>query len=109
MTKERFEENPDGFFKNLVRGTVVEWGSNDENMLTELDLNLMAISTFSSNVDKINTVISTEGLDTELQAMGFEYRGMYQMSLKADDITDDGMQDQNNWRIRYGGANTILV
>lgn len=109
MTKERFEENPDGFFKNLVCGTVVEWGSFDENVLTEADLNRMAISTFSSNVDKINTVLSTEKLDAEMQAMGFEYRGMYQMSLKVDDTTDSGILDQNNWRILYGGANTILV
>ena len=109
MIKERFEENPLGLFKNLVRGTVVEWGSANEKKFTEADINLMALSMFSSNVDKINTVISSEGLDDAIKQIGFEYRGQYQMALKTTEDVDKTILDQNNWRIRYGGANTILV
>ena len=109
MTKVRHEENNEGFFKNLFRGTIVEWGSFDENVLTEVDLNLLAVSTFSAEVDKINTVISTIGVDDEIKKMHFEYRGMFQMSIKADIAVDDDIYDQEKWRIRYGGANTILV
>lgn len=109
MTKERFEENKKGVFKNLVRGTVVEWGSRNESELTETDINLMALSTFSPNVDKINTVISTDGIGKDIERMGYSYRGMYQMTFKPDDGCNEDMKDQNQWRIRYGGCNTILV
>ena len=109
MTKERFEENKKGTFKNLVRGTVVEWGSSDEQKLSEFDINLMALSTFSANVDKVNTVISTPNCEEEMKIMGFEYRGVYQMTFKPSVDCEEAMRDQENWRIRYGGCNTILV
>ena len=109
MTKERFEENKKGTFKNLIRGTVVEWGSVDEKALSEADLNLLAVSTFSPKVDKINTVISGDGLDAVLKSYGFTYRGMFQMVFRPDETCKQDMLDQNQWRIRYGGCNTILV
>lgn len=109
MTKERFEENKKGRFKNLIRGTVVEWGSMNEKVLSELDLNLLAVSTFSPKVDKINTVISGDGQDEIIKNYGFTYRGMFQMVFRPDDTCKPDMLDQNQWRIRYGGCNTILV
>lgn len=109
MTKERFEENKKGILRNLVRGTVVEWGSNDETRLTEFDLNILAFSSFGRHVDKINTVISSENSKQIMTKLGFEYRGMYQMILKKTPDYDSAIQDQENWRIRYGGCNTVLV
>lgn len=109
MTKERYEENKNGLFKNLIRGTVVEWGSRDETELSEIDLNLLAFSTFSSNVDKVNTVISTKGTRKRMEQLGYEYRGMYRMSLKCDDSCPNDIINQDLWRIRYGGCNTIMV
>lgn len=109
MTKERYEENKNGLFKNLIRGTVVEWGSRDETELSEIDLNLLAFSTFSSNVDKVNTVISTKGTRKIMEQLGYEYRGMYRMSLKCDDSCPNDIINQDLWRIRYGGCNTIMV
>ncbi len=109
MTKVRYEENKEGVYKNIIRGTIVEWGSFDERVLTEVDLNRLAVSTFSSKVDKINTVISTIGIDCEIKKMGFEYRGMFQMSFQGDNNVEKDVYEQDKWRIRYGGANTILV
>lgn len=109
MTKERFEENEKGTFKNIIRGTVVEWGSRNEKELNEADINLMALSTFSSEVDKINTVISSEGIEKKLKKMGYIYRGIYKMTFKPSLDCDEDMREQKNWRIRYGGCNTILV
>ncbi len=109
MTKERFEENKKGIFKNLIRGTVVEWGSVNESELSEAELNLLALATFSPDVDKINTVISGEGVGKDIESIGFSYRGMYQMTFKADEDCDSDMTEQNKWRIRYGGCDTILV
>ena len=109
MTKERYEENIKGKYKNLTRGTVVEWGVSDDSGLSEADINLIAISTFSRKVDKINTVLSGKGIERDIKKMGFTYRGEYQMVLKPSEYCEMDIYDINLWRIRYGGANTILV
>lgn len=109
MTKERFEENKNGIFKNLIRGTIVEWGSIDETVLSEVDLNLLALFSFSKKVDKINTVISTNGIEDSIKQIGFSYRGMYLMTIKLCQNYDDDILNLDCWRIRYGGCNTILV
>lgn len=109
MTKERFEENKKGTFKNLVRGTVVEWGSSNECKLSEFDLNIMALFTFGKQVDKVNTVISSSNGELEMKKLGFEFRGIYQMTFKPSADCEEEMRNQENWRIRYGGCNTILV
>ena len=109
MTKERYEENLKGKYKNLTRGTIVEWGVSDDSGLSEADINLMAISTFSRKVDKINTVLSCDGTEKDIKKMGFTYRGSYQMVLKPAEDCETDIYDITLWRIRYGGANTILV
>lgn len=109
MTKERFEENKKGKFKNLIRGTIVEWDIKDKSGLSEADINLMAISTFSRKIDKINTVLSCNRIEKEIKNMGYTYRGNYQMVLKPAEDCETDIYNINLWRIRYGGANTILV
>ena len=107
MTKERFESSQ-GKYKNIIRGTIVEWGSYDEKELSEIDLNLLAIDSFGPQVDNITTVLSDISDNEGMKKIGFIRHGSYQMSIKPGGLNQDGISDQSKWRIRYGGCNTII-
>lgn len=107
MTKERFERSQ-GKYKNIVRGTIVEWGSYNERELSEIDLNLLAIDSFGSQVDNITTILSDVSGNKDIKKIGFIRHGSYQMSIKPGKLNKDGITDQSKWRIRYGGCNTII-
>lgn len=107
MTKERFERSQ-GRYKNIVRGTIVEWGSYNERELSEIDLNLLAIDSFGSQVDNITTILSDVSGNKDIKKIGFIRHGSYQMSIKPGKLNKDGITDQSKWRIRYGGCNTII-
>lgn len=105
MTKERFERSQ-GKYKNVVRGTIVEWGSYSKEELSEIDLNLLAIDSFGTRVDNITTMLSDI---KAMKKMGFIRHGSYQISIKPGEINQDGISERNKWRIRYGGCNTIIL
>lgn len=107
MTKERFESSQ-GKYKNIIRGTIVEWGSYNEDELSEIDLNLLAIDSFGAQVDNITTVLSDISDNQGMKKIGFIRHGSYQMSIKPGGLNQDGISDQSKWRIRYGGCNTII-
>ena len=107
MTKERFEKSQ-GIYRNIVRGTIVEWGSSDENLLSEADLNLMAVFSFDKDVDNITTVLASRSHEKKLKRMGFIRHGNYQMSVKPGRTECEDLCNPNKWRIRYGGCNTII-
>lgn len=107
MTKVRFERNQ-GKYKNIIRGTIVEWGSFNEEELSEVDLNLLAIDSFDSQVDNITTVLSDISGHRSMKKIGFIRHGSYQISIKPGELNQDGISDQSKWRIRYGRCNTII-
>lgn len=107
MTKVRYWDVK-ATYHNVTEGTLVEWGSYNENLLTEADLNLLALDSLKGKVDNIVTVLSDKTYDKLLRKMGFFRHGYYQVSIKPDASTDKTIEDQKNWRLRYGGCNTIV-
>jgi len=107
MTKERYEEEA-GRYKNIVRGTIVEWATLNEMILSEADLNLLAISTFSSNVSHITTVTDNPETGKKIKKMGFRDHGTFQMSFSDKTGSYADGTDLSNWRIRCGCSNSII-
>lgn len=107
MTKERLEKEA-GRYRNLVRGTIVEWASADENKLSEGDLNLLALSTFSRRVSHITTLTVNPVTDKKLKKMGFIVHNILHMSFKDRTGLYSDASDQSLWRIRFGCCNTII-
>lgn len=107
MTKERFEEIA-GRYHDILRGTIVEWGTGNPDVLSEADLNLLAIYTFTPKVFHVLTVPSEEKTEKSLKRMGFIKHGKLQMLVgdKKKKYSDIG--DVHLWRIRYGSCNTII-
>lgn len=109
MTKERYEDAP-GKYKNVIRGTIVEWGSTNNNILSEAELNLLAISTFSPKASHITAVTVDSTTKKQLIKMGFRNHGTFRMGFKDNNKKEypDG-QDQSLWRIRFGCCNSIII
>ncbi len=107
MTKERFEEEA-GKWKSIIRGVIVEWGSANEEVLSEADLNLMAIYSFTPKVFHITTVSISEATGKQLKNMGFMPHGTHQMSYREKGGKQTEANNPDLWRLRYGCCNSIL-
>lgn len=107
MTKERFRENAQGM-KNVLIGSIVEWGAYDENKLSESSIYRLALDTFSQDVDIIETATNNVATQKELKRLGFIHHGDAHIAFKdkTKQLTDSG--DVSLWRLRYGYADVIL-
>lgn len=108
MTKERLIQKS-GTDKGLIRGTVVEWESCDKNVLSESDINLLAIQTFSKRVDLIFTLACESDTASRLERMGFRKRTPFRMGIKDKKKQIENIGDQNLWRLRYGYTHMIIL
>lgn len=107
MTKERFEEKA-GHYHNVLRGTIVEWGSINTKVLSEADINLLAVYTFTPKVFQVLTVTTEAKTANSLKKMGFIKHGTFQMLIGDKKKKYDDIDNINLWRIRYGSCNTII-
>ena len=108
MTKERIIKKP-GPNYGFVIGTVVEWESCDKNVLSEADINLLAINSFSSNVDVIFTLACDPDTASQLIKMGFIERASFKVGVKDKKKQLNDIGDRNLWRLRYGYTNMIIL
>lgn len=107
LTNERLKIT-EGRIRNSIRGKLLEWGSYDYSLLSEADINLLALSTYSSSVDLVMSLAGEEGTAKRLKRMGFIQRGMFPVGVrdKKNILKDAG--DQSLWRLRFGYTNTII-
>lgn len=108
MTKERIIKKP-GWNYGFIIGTVVEWESIDKSVLSEADINLLAIPSFSRNIDVIFTLACESGTAGQLLRMGFRERPTFKMGIKDKKNQLENVGDKNLWRLRYGYTNMIIL
>lgn len=107
MTKERLIESSGRYNKHL-RGSVFEWGTNDPEKLTESDLNMLALSTFSPKTDIVVTISNDAQVGKKLKKMGFMRHGSFQIAFKDKRKKLEDVSDESKWRLRYGYCDTVL-
>lgn len=107
MTKERLELDV-GQYKSIVRGSIVEWATAENEKLTESDLNLLAFTTFTPMVTHISSVTDNPRTQNEFKKMGYVHHCDFQMSFKDKTGNYPDGADMSNWRIRYGCSNSII-
>lgn len=107
MTNERLKESA-GRMKNSIRGKLVEWGSYDYSVLSEADINLLALSTYSSSVDVVMSLAGENNTEKRLKRMEFVQRGMFPIGIKDKKNILKDAGDQTLWRLRFGYTNTII-
>lgn len=105
MTKER--RRLDVKKCRMVNGTVCEWASIDEN-LSETDINLLALDTFSKDCYRVLTITDSPMTEKQLRRMGFIKHGYMQMGFRDKLNQFPDMKDLSLWRIRFGCCNSIL-
>lgn len=107
MIKERYRDEVQGM-KNVILGSIVEWGAFDENKLNETNIYRLSLGTFSKDVDVIETATNNVDTQHKLKRMGFIHHGDAHIALqdRKKVLTDAG--DVSLWRLRYGYADVIL-
>lgn len=90
-----------------VYGFVAEWGSVDEQ-LTEGQVYRLVIPTFSEKVDKIGLALNDIRIVDAFRKKGFRRKNDYTILLRDQINQIEGIQDADNWRLRYGYADVIL-
>ena len=108
MTKERIIKKP-GVNNGFIIGTVVEWESINKGELNEADINLMAIQSFSRNVDVIFTLACESDTASQLIRMGFRQRASFKAGIKDRKKQLDNIGNQELWRLRYGMTDMIIL
>lgn len=105
---EFFEQASSRGFKNVYLGSVMEWGIDNEETLTEADLYLLAIRTFPNEIDGIQVATSNENTKRLLKRCLFIQVGEANMSVKIRTMKDSRLKDINNWRIRIAASDTLM-
>lgn len=106
MIKERYREINNK--KGLLIGSIVEWGSKDQSVLSEYDINLLALNFFSRNVDMIETASVNKRTIASLKRDGFlkQENGNIVFKDRTNKYRDASNIDL--WRIRLGYGDSIL-
>ncbi len=109
MIKERFRKLAGGKLKNFILGDIVEWGTMDSSLLSETDINKLAISKFSKNVSIIGFASVDRATLKNMKRLGFINNGFAHIVFK--DLTKQckDSKDISLWRIRYGYSDVILT
>ncbi len=109
MTKERFRPIAGGTLKNIVLGAIIEWGTKYPSLLSEEDIYNIALTTFTKQVDIVETATDDYNVVKAMKKKFFIPHGYAHIVFKDKKklFTDAG--DINLWRIRYGYADVILT
>lgn len=108
MTKERIIKKP-GRNHGFIIGTVVEWESINKSALSEADINLLAMHTFSKRIDAIFTLACEISTASQLVKMGYKKRASFKVGVKDMKKQVENIGNQNLWRLRYGMTNMIIL
>lgn len=108
MTKERFRPEVHGMTDVLI-GSIVEWGIDSRSSLTEPDVYRLVLSTFSYDVDIIETATNDDVAIKKLKLMGFVHHGDAHIAIKDKTKKLKDVGDATLWRLRYGYADVILT
>ena len=109
MTKERFRSLAGGVLKNVVIGSIMEWGVAGSSQMTETDLYKMATKTFSKSVDIIEFATTDKRVIKQMKFNGFIPYSYAHIAIKDLTRKYKDAQDMNLWRLRLGYADVFLT
>ena len=105
MTRERFyKQASHRGYKNVTMGAVLEWGTVDKSVVTDNELCLMALTSFSSEVDAVELCCSSEEMAAWFKRKGLVRVGDGNVVIRYRPESElaaiDGIGDARNWRLR---------
>ena len=108
MTKERYRDEVQGM-NNVIIGSIVEWGSVNEDELCEADIYRLVLSSFSKDVDIIEVASNNKETQRSMKKIGFIHHGDAHIAFRDKTKTLLDCSDASLWRLRYGYADVILT
>lgn len=105
---EFFEKASNRGFKNVYLGSVMEWGSKNEDMLSETKIHLLALKTFPSCIDGVQMATASAKTQRAFKRMGFAHVGDANMAVFVKSVKKEEIKDINNWRIRLAASDTLI-
>lgn len=107
FTKERFREEVKGM-RNILVGSIVEWGVAKGCSLREIDLYRMALHQFSKGLTIVQTASNNRETIKKLKRMGFIHHGDHRITFKERKNAYSDASNEALWRLRFGYADLIL-
>lgn len=95
-------------FKNVYLGSVMEWGSKNEDILSEAMIHLLALKTFPKYIDGVQMATSSTKTQKIFKRIGFVHVGDANMAVFLKSVKEEGIKDINNWRIRLAASDTLI-
>ena len=92
----------------LTIGSVQEWQSDDEKILSESDIYYLSIQHFSKGVSCVKIATISEKVIDELKNNGFRDDGKANIVFKDLLKKYEDINDISKWRIRLGYADVIM-
>lgn len=107
--KERFRDVAGGVLRNVKIGSIMEWGSLDDERLSESDIYIFATSKFSDDVDIVEFATNNQETIYVMKRYLFIPHGNAHIIVNDVKKKYGDIGDINNWRIRFGYADVILT
>ena len=108
MIKERVVLNEQRSYSPLLYGTVVEWGTKDDSVLSEIMLDKMAVCQFSKQVDVIRVATDNDKTSKQLSKLLFRQHGNSYIAFKDLKKVYSDASNPSLWRLRFGYADSIF-
>ena len=105
---EFFEKASSRGFKNVLLGTVSEWGIEPDASLTEFDIQMTAIRYMPNNIDGAQVASTDEETIKKFRHHMFYPMGEANMAAYVQSFKDKTINDINEWRVRIAAGDTLL-
>ena len=99
-------------FRNVLLGSVMEWGVKDPSKISEVDIQLLAIKTMPKNIDGVQVATDNDRVSKSFKRLGFFPMGKANFCSRLKSIKDkdviSAMKDISNWRLRLACNDTLI-
>lgn len=112
------KDEPIGFFMtkrtvtlekiDMSDGYIVEWGTKDQNLLSEVEIYKQALPTFGMGVSDIIFGSVDPNTQKEMKQLGFKRVNDEHIAVKTRDKSLKDISDPDLWRLRIGYTDTIF-
>ena len=103
-----FEQASHRGFKNVLLGTVSEWGIKKEISISEFDIQFLATRYMPKEVDGCEVTCDNVGTSNSFKRHLFRRVGNVTMAVNMNQEIDPAYTDAKNWRIRIAGNDTLM-
>lgn len=104
LNKNKFRELLNGKYQNVIYGSIIEWGSINQDILKDSDICAIAFSKFGKRTDAIAMCSHEEDFFNEIPRKVRKRMGNLNYAVILDEKKFPDYQNENNWRIRPAGG-----